>query len=265
MKKWTFRGKSLKLDRPLIMGILNISPESFSGDVNNSPFERAMELIEQGSDIIDIGACSTAPNNPLVSEEEELERLIPVVKQLTNKINIPLSVDTFRPSVARTVAQLGADIINDVGGVINPDTARVVREFDCGWVITHSDTIDDNNPASQVFARLQTMAKQAIEFGVPESNLCVDIGIGFNKENSVSGNLIKNTELFSKLPYPLLVGLSRKRIIGELSGISEPKNRDIPSLAANIYCAQNGADIIRVHNVDITFKSFNTLFNLERY
>lgn len=266
MKSWNFRGRTISFNRPCIMGILNLSPESFSGDGVGDALSRALAIIEQGADIIDIGGCSTAPHHKeFVSEETELSRLLPVVEVLIEKVSVPISVDTFRPKVAEAVAKLGAHIINDVSGVINPEMASVVKKFDCGWVITHTDDIVDGDAPSQVYSRLIEMANCARELGVNGENICVDLGIGFNKENQVSGQLIKRIEEFSSLPYPLLMGLSRKRIIGEISAIDSPEERDIPSLAANIYCVERGADIIRVHNVDITKKYFDAICNLERY
>ncbi len=266
MKNWNFRGKVITLDHPLIMGILNLSPESFSGDGNGDAISRAMTLVEQGADIIDVGGCSTAPHHKkLVSEEEELERVIPIVKALKGKISVPISVDTFRPKVAKAVAELGADIINDVSGIINPEMASVVKEFNCGWVVTHTADITCDDSVSQVKNDLENMVKDAVKLGVPQANICIDPGIGFNKDNRISGQLIKNTHVLATLPYPLLVGLSRKRIIGELSGIENANDRDIPSLLANMYCVKKGADIIRVHNVDMTATGFDTIFNLERF
>ena len=259
MKKWTFRGKVLELDRPIIMGILNISPESFSGDGGGDAISRANTLISQGADIIDVGGCSTAPHHKeLVSEEVELARVLPVVKALIGNVSVPLSVDTFRPNVARAVAQLGADIINDVSGIINPEKAEVVKEFGCGWVITHTADIVTDNASVEVRDTLKKMAKDATDSSVPKDNICVDLGIGFNKENHVSADIIRDIEKISTLPYPLMVGLSRKRVIGEYSGIRNAEKRDVPSLAANAYCAERGGNIFRVHNVEITSQYFNT-------
>jgi len=259
MKNWNFRGKVFTLDHPLIMGILNLSPESFSGDGNGDAISRAMTLVEQGADIIDVGGCSTAPHHKeFVSEETELSRVLPVVKQLIGKISVPVSVDTFRPNVARAVAELGVHIINDVSGIINPEMAKVIKVFDCGWVVTHTADIVGENVATEVKDTLERMVKDAENSGVPTNNICIDLGIGFNKENKVSAHIIRDIEKISTLPYPLMVGLSRKRVIGEYSGIEDAEKRDIPSLAANAYCAERGGNIFRVHNVKITAEFFNT-------
>ncbi len=259
MKKWCFRGGCVDFDRPFIMGILNISPDSFSGDGGGDVISRALCLIEQGADIIDIGGCSTAPHHKeLASEDVELARVLPVVKALVGNISVPISVDTFRPNVARAVAEIGADIINDVSGIINPEMAEVVKEFDCGWVITHTANIVSDDAAIEVRNTLNKMVADAIELGVAKNNICIDLGIGFNKENRISAEIIKDIEKLSTLPYPLMVGLSRKRVIGEYSGIQDAEQRDIPSLAANAYCAEKGGNIFRVHNVEITSQYFNT-------
>ncbi|MBR4282843.1 MAG: dihydropteroate synthase [Clostridia bacterium] len=259
MKKWCFRGGCINFNRPFIMGILNISPESFSGDGGGDAVSRALSLIEQGADIIDIGGCSTAPHHKeFVSEETELSRVLPVVKELVGKVSMPISVDTFRPNVARAVAEVGVEIINDVSGIINPEMAEVVKTFDCGWVITHTADIVGENTSAEVRDTLKKMVKDAENLGVPVNNICVDLGIGFNKENKVSAHIIRDIETISALPYPLMVGLSRKRVIGEYSGIENAEKRDIPSLAANAYCAQRGGNIFRVHNVEINAQYFNT-------
>ena len=259
MKKWCFRGGCMNFNRPFIMGILNISPESFSGDGGGDAVSRANILIEQGADIIDIGGCSTAPHHKeFVSEETELARVLPVVEALIGKVSVPISVDTFRPNVARAVAKLGVHIINDVSGIINPEMAEVVRKFNCGWVITHTADITTKDIATEVRDTLERMANDAVNLGVPKSNICVDLGIGFNKENDLSAEIIKDIEKISTLPYPLMVGLSRKRVIGEYSGIEVAEKRDVASLAANAYCAERGGNIFRVHNAQITSQFFNT-------
>ncbi len=258
---FSFKTLTEKKQRPLVMGILNITPDSFSdgGEFNglSSALERLNKLYEEGSDIIDIGACSTAPNNTIVSVEEELNRL-EILPELVKNAKVPLSIDTFRPEVARFALGNGVSIINDESGAFNPAMAEVVKEHNAGWIFMHTGgktskevTEYENGVVEDVADFFNCMKNQAIEFGINEECLCYDCGIGFGKSRNDDIELLKNCKTLSQYS-PLLIGVSRKRVIGELTGEKNPKERVAGSVAAAVCCAMNGAGVLRVHDVKET-------------
>ena len=214
------------------MGIVNVTPDSFSdGGDHFSPddaVECAFKLIEDGADIIDIGAQSTRPGHIPVSDKEEWERLEPVLKALNGKISVPVSIDTYYPYVAEKSLSLGADIINDVSGVINHNGA---------------------GSAEDIKNFFEASLAECKRLNIDKSQICLDMGIGFGK------NYKENLELLTKMDYyrieafPLLLGTSRKRVIGEGSRQSEPKQRIYGNIAADTVAIMQGVDIIRLHDV----------------
>ena len=250
------------------MGILNLTPDSFSdgGDFFNleNALKHANQLINNGADVIDIGAQSTRPGAKEVGSAIEIERLIPVLKELRKRYpHIIISVDTFNSDVALKALQTGANWINDVtGGRRDERIYSVVSEFDCPFVITHSkgnsqnmnnltnyiDLIDD------IFESLKILIARAISKGVNINKLIIDPGLGFAKNTSQNILVLKNLKKFKKLGYPLLIGASRKRFIGDVLSISNPKDRDIGSLAISCLCSQLNIEIVRVHNVELNYQ-----------
>lgn len=258
---FSFKSLIEKKNGPLIMGILNITPDSFSdgGEFNglSSALERLNKLYKEGADIIDIGACSTAPNNTIVSVEEELNRL-ELLPFLIENSKVPLSIDTFRPEVAKFALENGVDIINDESGIFNPAMAEIVKEYDAGWIFMHTGgknskeiTEYENGVTEDVLKFFEQMKKQAVDFGINEEGLCYDCGIGFGKSRNDDIELLRNCKILSQYS-PLLIGVSRKRVIGELIGEENPKNRVAGSVAAAVCCAMNGAGVLRVHDVKET-------------
>ncbi len=256
---------------PLIMGILNITPDSFSdgGEFNglSSALERLNKLYEEGADIIDVGACSTAPGNTIVSVEEELQRL-EILPELVKKSKIPLSIDTFRPEVAKFALENGVTIINDESGIFNPVMADVVKEYNAGWVFMHTGgksskevTEYENGVVEDVISFFADMKNKAFTFGINEDSLCFDCGIGFGKTRDDDIELLKNCKSLSEYS-PLLIGVSRKRVIGELTGEKNPKNRVAGSVAAAVCCAKNGASVLRVHDVKETVDAMKVSYIL---
>ena len=246
---------------PLIMGILNITPDSFSdgGETNSlsSALERLNKLYEDGADIIDIGACSTAPNNTIISVEEELKRL-EILPELVKNAKMPLSIDTFRPEVAKFALENGVSIINDESGIFNPAMAEVVKMHNAGWIFMHTGgksskeaTVYKNGVVEDVIYFFDDMKTKAVAFGINEDSLCYDCGIGFGKSRQDDIELLKKCKTLSQYS-PLLIGVSRKRVIGELTGEKNPKDRVAGSVAAAVCCAKNGAGILRVHDVKET-------------
>lgn len=247
---WKCRDKKTDCSgKTLIMAIINITPDSFSDGGKNLDPAAALKSAEKaqknGADIIDLGAQSTRPGYEKISENEEWQRLEPVLKSIKGKINIPVSVDTFYPFVAKKAAALGADIINDVSGVISPEMAAVIKETGCGWVITFS------HPGAEKEAKafFEESAKKAIDLGIKKERLCFDPGIGFSKTREQDFRLISNVEKYRLPEYPFLLGASRKRIIGEGSCQPDPEKRVFGNIAADTAAILGGANIIRLHDV----------------
>lgn len=249
--------------RPLIMGILNVTPDSFSDGGRYQSLEsaitRAEQMIAEGADILDIGAESTRPGIEDLPMEEELRRLLPVLYALRD-CGKPLSVDTRHPLVMREALLAGADMINDVNGFRAPGAIEALEGSDCGVCIMHMQ----NDPATmqlqpsydnvcaEVADFLKNRMQDLLDAGVARSRICIDPGIGFGKTSDHNIALLKYiATLRQQLDLPLLVGVSRKSIIGTLTG--KPVDQRVAgSVAAAILCAQRGADIVRVHDVDAT-------------
>ncbi len=247
------------------MGILNITPDSFSdgGDfflVENA-IQKANDLVLQGADIIDIGAQSTRPGALEVGSEEEIRRLIPVLIELrANFPNQLFSIDTFNSEVAYAALSHGANWINDVtGGRRDNRILEIVSEFNCPFVITHSRGNSQNmnllskynDLTNDILLSLKDLTEKALNKNIPESNIIWDPGLGFSKDTNQNIKILRNISKFQEQGFPLLIGASRKRFIGDILRIENPKERDIGSLAISCLCSQNNIDIVRVHNVKI--------------
>jgi dihydropteroate synthase len=249
--------------RPLVMGILNVTPDSFSDGGRYQSLEsalaRAEQMIAEGVDIIDIGAESTRPGVQPLSHDEELRRLLPVLYALPD-CGKPLSIDTRNPAVMREVLLAGADMINDVNGFRSPGALEALEGSDCGVCIMHMQ----NDPATmqlqphyqdvcaEVADFLQERVQALLSAGVARTRLCIDPGIGFGKTSEHNIALMKNLGLLrQQLDIPLLVGISRKSIIGAITG-KPVEQRTAGSISAAIMAAQQGADIVRVHDVAAT-------------
>ena len=248
-----------------IMGILNLTPDSFSdgGDFFNieDALVQVENLINNGVDVIDIGAQSTRPGAKEVGSAVEIERLIPALKEVRKRFpRIIISVDTFNSEVAFQALLNGANWINDVtGGRRDEEIYNVVSRFDCPFVITHSKGNSQNmkyltnyeNLIEEIIDGLKFLIEKAISKGVKMKNIILDPGLGFAKNTSQNILVLKNLKKFKKLGYPLLIGSSRKRFIGDILNISNPKERDIGTLAISCLCSQQHIEIIRVHNVEL--------------
>lgn len=232
------------------MAIINVTPDSFSdGGDSFSPekaAENAIKAQENGADIIDLGAQSTRPGYTEISAREEWSRLAPVFERIKGKIKIPISVDTYFPYVAERAADNGADIINDVSGIINPEMADVIKKTGCGWVIMHNGA----GNITDVKAFFERTVKEASLLGVKKESLCLDMGIGFGKNRRQDQELIANVRKYRPAEYPLLLGTSRKRVIAQISGQPEPKNRVYGNIAADTVAILGGVNIIRLHDVE---------------
>lgn len=249
--------------RPLVMGILNITPDSFSDggafQQLESAIGRAEQMIAEGVDIIDIGAESTRPGVMPLPDGEELNRLLPVLYALRD-CGKPISVDTRNPKVMREALLAGADMINDVNGFRTHDAVEAVAESDCGLCIMHMQNNPENmqiaphyhNVVEEVSDFLRSATARLQEHGISRQRICIDPGFGFGKKLEHNLDLFKNlTSMKEKFDLPMLVGISRKSMIGQLTG-KPVQERLAGSVAAALCAASRGADIIRVHDVAAT-------------
>lgn len=248
---WVCKDKKIECsERTLIMAIINVTPDSFSdgGDsfLPEKAAENAIKAQENGADIIDLGAQSIRPGYTEISAREEWSRLAPVFERIKGKIKIPISVDTYFPYVAERAADNGADIINDVSGIINPEMADVIKKTGCGWVIMHNGA----GNITDVKAFFERSVKEASLLGVKKESLCLDMGIGFGTNRRQDQELIANVRKYRPAEYPLLLGTSRKRVIAQISGQPEPKNRVYGNIAADTVAILGGVNIIRLHDVE---------------
>lgn len=242
-----------------VMGILNVTDDSFfDGGKYNSP-ERAVEhtkrMLDEGADIIDIGAHSTRPNHKKLTPDEELEIIKNYLPLIYDETNAVISVDTFYPSVAQYALENGASIINDVSGVFNTEMAQLVKMYNCGWIITHtggadSSTIPDykNDIITEVNGFFIDTLKKCEEIGINKKQLCFDVGIGFGKSYEHNLELIKNVDKVKIDNAAMLMALSSKRVV-KLSTGAENDDLVYGTIAGNVLAISGGADIIRVHNV----------------
>lgn len=242
-----------------VMGILNYTPDSFSdGGLYNTPesaLDHALEMQENGADIIDIGANSTRPDAVILSAEEEKARLVPALDVICGKLSAAVSVDTFYPACAKAALEAGADIINDVSGVFNPEIAELCKQYSAGYIVMHNPCGSAQiaeysngvvNEVRRFFIDTLTLAAQC---GLPKSQICLDMGLGFGKSYEDNLELLKDTQWLKFKGVALLAAGSRKRFIGTASGIHESAKRDAGTVAAHTTAIAGGADIIRVHNV----------------
>ncbi len=231
------------------MGIVNVTPDSFSdGGKYFSPdyaIKHALELQEQGADIIDIGAQSTRPGCDIISADEEWQRLKSVLKGLMGKISVPLSVDTFYTDVAEKSIQYGADIINDVSARLTAEKLDLVKRTGCGWVIMHNGS----GSAAQVKAFFEDAVNTCVSYGIDRSQLCLDMGLGFGKSYEENMYLVANVSEYKYSSCPLLLGASKKRFIGAGSSQGNVHERIYGNIAADTVAVLGGVDIIRLHDV----------------
>lgn len=248
---WQFKDRKIEYgSRTLVMGIVNVTPDSFSdgGQFLNpaAAVEHALLLEQQGADIIDFGAQSTRPGYAEISAEEEWERLAPVLSEFRSRSQIPVSVDTYYPTVAEKSLAAGADIINDVSGILNPEMAKIVKNRRCGWILVHNGAGGPAEVGAFFFATLL----EAEALGIEREQLCFDMGIGFGKTRQQDLSLLANIASYKPEGAPLLLGVSRKRVIGEYSAQPVPEKRVYGNLAADAAAILGGADIIRLHDVE---------------
>jgi len=258
---WRTRQGDLSLERPLIMGILNVTPDSFSdGNLYSDPqraIDRALEMAAEGADIVDIGGESTRPGAPPVSAEDELKRLIPVIAGLAGRTTCPISVDTWKSPVARAAIEAGAAIINDISGfTFDPQMAAVAARTGVGVVLMHTrgtprsmqhDTVYADLIGEIILSLRQSLA-MAGQAGVEQERIALDPGIGFGKTAAHNLEILRRMREFTSIGLPLLAGTSRKSFIGRVLN-RETGDRLLGTAATVALAVSNGADILRVHDV----------------
>ena len=272
-----FNNWLVKSEKPyLIMGILNVTPDSFSDGgqflkVENA-FTHSVKMIEEGADIIDIGGESTKPFAEPVSTDEELSRVIPVIEKIRSEYDILISIDTTKSKVAEEAITAGANIINDVSAMeIDENMLQVAKNYNSPIIMMHMKGIPknmQNNPTydhliTEIKDYLSSRVKCAINAGIDKKNIIIDPGIGFGKSVEHNFEIINNLDSFVDLGFPVLLGASRKSFIGLTLDVEE-KDRLEGSIAANVIGLQKGAKIFRVHDVLAAKKSLiiaNKIFN----
>ncbi len=257
---------TVDLSRPVVMGILNVTPDSFSDGGEffglQQAEQHALEMHQQGAAIIDVGGESTRPGSQAVSLQEELDRVIPIIERLSKSLDIPVSVDTSKPEVMREAVAAGASMINDVMSLQLGNAVETVAGLDASIAVclmhmqgqprtmqanpSYTDVVDD------VIQFLLERIKTCKDAGIAESQLLVDPGFGFGKTLQHNLTLLANLSRFTKINLPLLVGISRKSMIGTLLGDVAADQRLIGSVAAAVLAYERGAKILRVHDVKET-------------
>lgn len=257
----------LDLSAPLVMGVLNVTPDSFSdGGQHDDPaaaVAHGERLIAEGTAILDIGGESTRPGSESVPEAAELARVRPMVMRFSSHCTVPVSVDTRHASVAEACVVAGASIINDVSGFRDPEMVRVAANCDAGLVVMHMSgepktmqaAPDYRDVVAEVGGYLIAQAAMLEAAGIARERIALDPGIGFGKTLEHNIALLKGLPALVALGYPILIGVSRKRFIGDITGVEDPAARLAGSITAACYAVEHGASIVRVHDVADTVQA----------
>lgn len=257
-------GRVLRLDRPRVMGIVNVTPDSFSDggahDKTDAAVAHGLKLVEEGADVLDIGGESSRPGATPVPLEEELRRVLPVIEQLAARTHVPISIDTFKPEVMRAAVAAGAGMINDIYALRQPGALEAAAASGVPVVLMHMQgepgSMQHDPQYDDVVAEVHGFLVQrlfAAELaGIARKNLLIDPGFGFGKRVADNMALLARSAQLLDLGVPMLAGLSRKRTLGELTGREVPAERVAASVAAHLIAVQNGARIVRVHDVAAT-------------
>lgn len=268
-------GRPLRLDRAQVMGIVNVTPDSFSDGGQHASTEaaiaHALALVEQGADLLDIGGESTRPGAVEVSVQEEIDRVVPVIEALASRVAVPLSVDTFKPAVMRAALAAGAGMVNDVQALQQPGALEAVAMSGAAVVLMHAvggpydagvaqDYVDIAGDVQRFLAERIFACEMA---GIERKRLVLDPGYGFNKDTGQNFALLAAQARLLDLGLPLLAGFSRKRCIGEVTGRTVAAERAAGSLAAHLLAVQRGAKIVRVHDVAASVDALKVLAALD--
>jgi dihydropteroate synthase len=259
-RQWQLRSRTLEFPRrPLVMGIVNVTPDSFSDGGRfldaDAAVDHALALVAEGADLLDLGGESTRPYSDPVGAEEELRRVLPVIERLSGEARVPLSIDTRKAAVARAAVAAGADIINDVSGLESADMVRVALETGAGVCVMHMkgtpQTMQDNPTYTDVVAEvreyLRARRDALVAAGIDRERICVDPGIGFGKTHEHNIALMQHCHELHSLGCPVLVGHSRKGFLAKLIGDKE-RDRTSATVGAALSLAAQGVQIVRVHD-----------------
>lgn len=271
---WKTSRREISLSKPLVMAILNVTPDSFSDGGEFFTIERALhqaeKLISEGADVLDVGGESTRPNSRRISPEEEIKRVRPVVEQIAERFEIPISIDTSKAEVALEAVKAGAEIINDISGLrFDDNIVKVAAKHQTALVLMHLrgdfETMHRQATVADIFSEVRDGFRQSIEkaesFGVEKTRIALDVGIGFSK------TFEQNLKLLAKLDklvkefsgFPFVVGTSRKSFIGKILNDAPADERLYGSLATNVVAVWNGAKILRVHDVKETVETLKVV------
>ena len=272
-----FCGKyQLDLSTSRVMGILNVTPDSFSDGgryaSTNKAVEHALQLIEEGADILDIGGESTRPGATPVSLNEELSRVIPVIEALVKIVKVPLSIDTYKPEVMRTAISAGVDIVNDINALQAPTALDVVSASNVGVCLMHMQGTPQtmqldpqyDDVLAEVNAFLTARLQATIAAGINKNRILLDPGFGFGKRTVHNITLLQHLRHIASIGQPLLVGLSRKSVLGQMLGDNKT-DRVSASIATSVIAAMKGANILRVHDVKATVDALKVVTTVNHY
>lgn len=259
---WQIKRRTINLQRPSLMGILNLTPDSFSDGGKwtdcEKAFERAVQMAEEGADFLDLGGESTRPGAAAVSASEELNRILPSLKRIRRELDIPISIDTTKPEVAKICLEEGADIINDVSGLNDSgrEMADLIRQHQAGLILMHrrghpadmQSLAHYDDVRSDVADELESSYQSALKWGLDENQIVLDPGLGFAKTTEHNLQILKSLDRFFSLGRPLLLGPSRKSFIGDITG-RPTAERGYGTAAVAAWAVLKGVQILRVHDV----------------
>lgn len=244
-----------------VMGILNVTPDSFSDGSRYNSMDKALkhaeDMINEGADIIDIGGESTRPGHIQISEQEEIERVAPIIEAIKKEYDVPVSIDTYKASVALESFKAGADLLNDIWGLLYENNyvdgvnliAKYAKEYDVAVCLMHNDVTQmSENNMDIVINRLNKSVEEALKYGINKDKIITDPGIGFAKSYENNLYVMKHLDSLNKMGYPVLLGTSRKSMIGLATG-EEVNNRVEGTIATIVYGVEKGVSFVRVHDV----------------
>jgi len=267
--------------RTYIMGIVNLTPDSFSGDglyaIRNTPYaireiiNHVEKMIKDGADIIDLGGQSTRPGAKSISVKEELKRTLPVIKALRKRIKVPLSIDTYKPEVAEAALDNGVEIVNDIFGLRKPGMAKIIAKYKAAVVIMHmkgTPKTMQNNPVyksllEEIIQYLDKAIKFALNLGIDKEKIIIDPGIGFGKTLEHNLEILRRLKEFKVLGRPILVGTSRKSFIGKILNLPV-QERIFGTVSSCLLAVKNGAQILRVHDVKAVKEALKVFEKIEK-
>ena len=243
-----------------IMGILNVTPDSFSDggryDTMDAALKHAEEMILDGADILDVGGESTRPGHVQITEEEEIARVVPVIKKLNEKFDVPVSIDTYKSRVARAALDAGADLVNDIWGLkYDEDMAGVIAEYDVACCLMHNrEKAEYTHFLPEVLLDLEESVRLAKEAGISDEHIMLDPGIGFGKTYEMNLEMLKHLSSLQSLGYPVLLGTSRKSVIGLTLDLPADQ-REEGTLVTTVMGIMGGCSFVRVHDVKANYRA----------